>query len=1366
MLNKFAKTEEDLLREQAEYLRNPRSKRIVNTESSSQRPPRSTFKYEDSPCIISPLTSKISERHYPTKVSNLNSDIPSVGEAGQPHVPVLGESIKDADLLRAADRLNSEKPRKRSLFARQLLAAKEGVILNVESDNKQQAKPSANLPEPLKLLDDIGPGAIRKQTDFPANELVRIHEANIHLLSQLTPEEIMREREAILSSAGKSVSAEPMDTEAPPQETESSVDTASLLASLGLESATSIPHMDVVEPEKLAWMQELPPSAKAPGTKVVSARFDLEGRVVPPEADVPMHLGLHHHGEEPERGGYTIDELFHLASSTQPNQRRIALSSLASALAASRRGFHATDLDTPSLLSSLLRCRPPGVCFLLRWALDRCVSEASRSSVAAGDGGVSVAIVGECLRALVNLLVDDQGEALLDEAFDWSTEARCGSINLSPSEITDRPYKFRLKVPAPETSDEGDPDAKADHADVMAADPVGCLFRETSLAARIGWMLSPGPALHFPPDAVAHAIPGLLITAARHSMELALLVFETPHLIASLMEHFLPLVWDDSALMNSDSLTSAYGVPLPRVLKLMRVLAQRSNTLRLALVNKWTLADRCMAYLCHQFDSMNKLVVLLKMEALRCLAVCLEEPEPPQRAVELTRSMLNELIAGASEVMSSDNTHEFALKISWMSFFSRTLVPKFSQNLSSSQLEVIRSLAMGMIDGCTLEAYAIHNSGKLINPSPVLINVTIRLLKALNMNAAMIQLRDRIFTGPTWTRVFNHFTRYQSVLTGLPKQMSQTSALSPKFTAAYTTDATDPALNYSFPKEVIFEQSEEGDPLSVLNVSCIPPCLPDLGMSVCLLYRGAWAPSNENHEAKTTIIPAMWWPPSSLSNHSVDVVEPLDLLPHLEAKWPNFLPLIEAALEIGGVDLSPWCDHLRRVQEKEIKADLWWTSFHLLSCLHFGQEALFIELLQKITFPIYDLTPIEAEGFSDAISNSAVPWPPIHESFSRGLSFYAHKLYGEYFPDLLQRRSSEMKEIYKPLKHRPSCDFILPDDWYYMPLLEAYFHHARSPTNESGQSKVYFKVDPETYLINATASLGWIRGLLHQQPGLLRKNPFPRGITTGGHFSRICCAILACQSAGALCFDAAGAIVAELVSLLVPRIDFGEVDTNPKEYLPLDLLSLYDLFTDLLEHYAAVSYSSPIFANLILLFLRPAELPAPNYRKALWGEHQAALRALQISPSEVFLPEDIYKGLFDPIETVEEVFRAYASALCSGIIHPNRQPLLFLVALHHLNRNIYLTKPGSTNEEFLKSLSTSLRFMASRRGTQDLIGWLRSYRLPSGRVEKVPIAELAQTNRVPIVASGNFKIEDLMELYEEKGLPPNRRKRWNEFFGK
>lgn len=69
-----------------------------------------------------------------------------------------------------------------------------------------------------------------------------------------------------------------------------------------------------------------------------------------------------------------------------------------------------------------------------------------------------------------------------------------------------------------------------------------------------------------------------------------------------------------------------------------------------------------------------------------------------------------------------------------------------------------------------------------------------------------------------------------------------------------------------------------------------------------------------NSEAKETILPAMWWPPPSRSAYFVDVVEPLDLLPRQESKWTNFLPLIEAALTIGGIDLTRWCDRLKRLR--------------------------------------------------------------------------------------------------------------------------------------------------------------------------------------------------------------------------------------------------------------------------------------------------------------------------------------------------------------------------------------------------------------------------------------------------------------------
>lgn len=83
----------------------------------------------------------------------------------------------------------------------------------------------------------------------------------------------------------------------------------------------------------------------------------------------------------------------------------------------------------------------------------------------------------------------------------------------------------------------------------------------------------------------------------------------------------------------------------------------------------------------------------------------------------------------------------------------------------------------------------------------------------------------------------------------------------------------------------------------------------------------------------------------------------------------------------------------------------------------------------------------------------------------------------------------------------------------------------------------------------------------------------------------------------------------------------------------------------------------------------------------------------------------------------------------------------------------------------MKLLGTSLRFLGSRQGTQELIGRLRRYKFPSGRIEKVPLSELVQSNRIPVAASGNFKVEDLMEMYEEEDLPSSRRKKWDEFMG-
>lgn len=61
-------------------------------------------------------------------------------------------------------------------------------------------------------------------------------------------------------------------------------------------------HMDVVEREKLEWTTDVSSVSTSLGPKLdkVDIRFSLEGLVIPQYVDVPSHLGLHHHGDEPE----------------------------------------------------------------------------------------------------------------------------------------------------------------------------------------------------------------------------------------------------------------------------------------------------------------------------------------------------------------------------------------------------------------------------------------------------------------------------------------------------------------------------------------------------------------------------------------------------------------------------------------------------------------------------------------------------------------------------------------------------------------------------------------------------------------------------------------------------------------------------------------------------------------------------------------------------------------------------------------------------------------------------------------------------------------------------------------------------------
>lgn len=125
------------------------------------------------------------------------------------------------------------------------------------------------------------------------------------------------------------------------------------------------------EEEKLAWTMDIQPTPAAvddtPMTESDAIfkrkRFDLSGNVIDPKADIPVHKGLHHHGEEPDKAGYTLAELFHLSRSQMPSQRALVLTTLSRILWQAK-----SSRDTGVL--NVFRRADLGATIYLRSALD------------------------------------------------------------------------------------------------------------------------------------------------------------------------------------------------------------------------------------------------------------------------------------------------------------------------------------------------------------------------------------------------------------------------------------------------------------------------------------------------------------------------------------------------------------------------------------------------------------------------------------------------------------------------------------------------------------------------------------------------------------------------------------------------------------------------------------------------------------------------------------------------------------------------------------------------------------------------------------------------------------------------------------
>lgn len=316
-------------------------------------------------------------------------------------------------------------------------------------------------------------------------------------------------------------------------------------------------HMDVVEKDKLEWMKELPPVRKDPGPEEpYAARFDFQGLLLPYNDDkVEVNEGLHHHGDEPERPGYTLQELMQLSRSSVQQQRIMGLNTLGNVLIKSKLGIYDSVLQQ-NIVKELLDA---GIFLLLRFSMD----------------DLSPPVVIAALTAMRNLLFNEPDEASLDYIL--------GCEGGLQNPLLEVPYE---ENDAQKIQEQKDHEAELKDFEIIQLDVLKGAER-TNLIARLGYILD---VLKGPPDIVLD----VLLRIARHSRNLAEAIVKCGGLLRTIRDQLLTTQVIPSLAAGFGQ--PGYGEPSSKALKLMRVLAAHSRTIANTLLDKFNIMEPVMTY--------------------------------------------------------------------------------------------------------------------------------------------------------------------------------------------------------------------------------------------------------------------------------------------------------------------------------------------------------------------------------------------------------------------------------------------------------------------------------------------------------------------------------------------------------------------------------------------------------------------------------------------------------------------------------------------------------------------------------------------------------------------------------------------------
>lgn len=134
-------------------------------------------------------------------------------------------------------------------------------------------------------------------------------------------------------------------------------------------------------------------------------------------------------------------------------------------------------------------------------------------------------------------------------------------------------------------------------------------------------------------------------------------------------------------------------------------------------------------------------------------------------------------------------------------------------------------------------------------------------------------------------------------------------------------------------------------------------------------------------------------------------------------------------------------------------------------------------------------------------------------------------------------------------------------------------------------------------------------------------------------------------------------------------------------------VSFYQTYTDLVGLYDAVSFGNEFFATALCPPL--AMMYACDYRRLLWCDYYATLQSIRLGEKDVpaaprigSAPLPKIHGYLWPLEQDAQVLSAYVKALATQHVTAEAQPLLCRIALHHVSGAIFASDEPSEWEGY------------------------------------------------------------------------------------